>query len=75
LRSKFDKVIEQLKLEHQVELENLRSDLDTVRRVMKTEDRLGSVMSPSKQSVPRPPQDRALPRSGNRGEDLFLCAV
>jgi hypothetical protein len=71
LRSKFDKVIEQLKLEHQVELENLRSDLDTVRRVMKTEDRLGSVIS----SVPRPPQDRALPRSGNRGEDLFLCAV
>jgi hypothetical protein len=56
-QDQFDKVIEQLKLEHQVELENLRSDLDIVHRVMKTEDRLGSEMSPSKQpEEPRPPQ-------------------
>jgi hypothetical protein len=55
-QGQFDKVIEQLKLEHQVELENLKSDLDTVRRVMKTEGRLSSVMSPSKQSVPSPQQ-------------------
>ena len=55
-QGQFDKVIEQLKLEHQVELENLKSDLDTVRRVMKTEGRLSSVMSPSKQSVPPPQQ-------------------
>ena len=57
-QAQFDKVIEQLKLEHQGKLEDLKSDLHTVRRVMKTEDRLlGSVMSLSKlQSEPRPPQ-------------------
>ena len=52
----FDKVIEQLKLEHQGKLEDLKSDLDTVRMVMKTEDRLGSRISLSKQSEPRPSQ-------------------
>ena len=49
-QDQFDKTIEQLKLEHQGKLENLKSDLDAVRKVMKTEDRLGSGMSPSKQS-------------------------
>ena len=49
-QGQFDKVIEQLKLEHQGKLEELKFDLDTVRMVMKTEDRLGSRISPSKQS-------------------------
>ena len=41
-QAQFDKVVEQLKLEHQGKLEDLKSDLDIVRMVMKTEDRLGS---------------------------------
>ena len=55
-QAQFDKVIEQLKLEHQGKLEDLKSDLDTVRMVMKSEDRLGSRITPSKQSEPRAPQ-------------------
>ena len=55
-QSQFDKYIEQLKLEHQGKLEDLKSDLDTVRMVIKTEDRLGSRISLSKQSEPRPSQ-------------------
>jgi len=55
-QSEFDKYIEQLKLEHQGKLEDLKSDLDTVRMVIKTEDRLGSRISLSKQSEPRPSQ-------------------
>jgi len=55
-QEQFDKVIEHLKLEHQVELENLKSDLDGVRVVMKTEDCRGSAISPSKQLEPRRPQ-------------------
>ena len=55
-QAQFDKVIEQLKLEHQGKLEDLKSDLDIVRMVMKTEDRLGSRITPSKQSEPRAPQ-------------------
>ena len=57
-QGQFDKFIEQLKLEHQGKLEDLKSDLNSVHMVMKTEDRLlGSVMSLSKlQSEPRPPQ-------------------
>jgi hypothetical protein len=49
MRDQFDKTLEQLKIEHQGKLEDLKSDLDAVRVVMKTEDRLGSRMSPSKQ--------------------------
>jgi hypothetical protein len=56
-QAQFDKVIEQLKLEHQGKLEDLKSDLDAVRMVMKTDDQLGSRISPSKQSeVPQRPQ-------------------
>ena len=55
-QAQFDKVIEQLKLEHQGKLEDLKSDLDIVRMVMKTEDRLGSRITSSKQSEPRAPQ-------------------
>jgi hypothetical protein len=57
-QTQFDEFIEQLKLEQQGKLEDLKSDLNTVHMVMKAEDRLlGSVMSPSKlQSEPRPPQ-------------------
>jgi hypothetical protein len=53
-QAQFDKVIEQLKLERQGKLENLKSDLHTVRMVMKTEDRLGSRISPTRgwRSVP-----------------------
>src|SRR6188472_109110 len=57
-RAQFDKVIEQLKLEHQGKLEDLKSDLDTVHMVIKTEDRfLGSVRPAAElrsESMPRP---------------------
>jgi hypothetical protein len=55
-QGQFDKVLEQLKLDHQAKLEELESDLDAVRMVMKTEDRLGGVRAPSKQSELRAPQ-------------------
>jgi len=55
-QGQFDKVLEQLKLEHQAKLEELKSDLEAVRMVMKTEDRLGSVIAPIKQSELRAPQ-------------------
>ena len=57
-RAQFDKVIEQLKLEHQGKLEDLKSDLDAVQMVIKTEDRLfGSVRPSAKlKSEPMPPQ-------------------
>lgn len=65
-RSQFDKYIEQLKLEHQGKLESLKSELNCIRLVMKTEDRLtGVVVSPSepksetaplKQPRPQPTQ-------------------
>jgi hypothetical protein len=57
-QGQFDKFIEQLKLEHQGKLEDLKSHLNGVHMVMKMEDRLlGSVMSLNKlQSEPRPPQ-------------------
>jgi hypothetical protein len=55
-QGQFDKVLEQLRLEHQAKLEELRSDLDAVRMVMKTEDRLGIVRARSKQSELRAPQ-------------------
>jgi hypothetical protein len=57
-QSQFDKVIEQLKLEHQGKLEDLKSDLDAVQMVLKTEDRLlGSVRPPAElQSEPMPSQ-------------------
>ena len=49
-QGQFDKVLEQLKIEHQAKLEELKSDLAAVRMVMKSEDRLGSVIAPIKQS-------------------------
>jgi len=57
-QSQFDKVMEQLKLEHQGKLEDLKSDLDAVQMVLKTEDRLlGSVRPAAElQSEPMPPQ-------------------
>jgi hypothetical protein len=57
-QSQYDKVMEQLKLEHQGKLEDLKSDLDAVQMVLKTEDRLlGSVKPPAEvQSEPMPPQ-------------------
>ena len=54
-QGQFDKVLEQLKLEHQAKLEELKSVLEAVRMVMKTEDRLG-VIAPIKQSELRAPQ-------------------
>ena len=41
-RSQFDKFIEKVKLEHQDKLEGLKSDLDNIHVVMKTEDKLQS---------------------------------
>jgi hypothetical protein len=57
-QTQFDKFIEQLKLEHQGKLEDLKSDLNSLHMVMKTEDRLlGIVIAPSKlQSEPTSPQ-------------------
>jgi malate synthase len=57
-QNQFDKYIEQLKLEHQGKLKDLKSDLNSIRLVMKTEDRLlGIVIPPNKlQSEPKPPQ-------------------
>ena len=57
-QGQFDKVLEQLKLEHQRKLEDLKSDLDAVQMVIKTEDRLlGSVRPPAEpKSEPMPPQ-------------------
>ena len=56
MQAEFDKTIEQLKLEHQAKLEDLKSDLNAVRKVLKTEDRLSSRTSPSKHSAPRTSQ-------------------
>jgi hypothetical protein len=51
----FDKIMEQLKLEHQRKAEDLKSDLASVRFVIKTENRL--LGSPAElQSEPMPPQ-------------------
>jgi len=57
-QSQFDKYIEQLTHEHQGKLEELKSDLDAVQVVTKTEDRLfGSVRPPTEpKSEPVPPQ-------------------
>jgi len=52
-QGQFDKVLEQLKLEHQTKLAALKSDLDAVRMVMKMEDRLGA---PGKQRQSMRPQ-------------------
>jgi chromosome segregation ATPase len=57
-QSQFDKVMEQLKREHRGNVEDLKSDLDAVRMVIKTEDRLLGSVGPSAepQSEPMPPQ-------------------
>ena len=52
-QEQFNKVLEQLKLEHKAKLEELKSDLGAIRIVIKTEDRLGSVITPTKQSEPQ----------------------
>jgi hypothetical protein len=61
-QSQFDKFIEQLKLEHQGKLGDLKSDLDTVHMVIKTEDRfLGSVRPNAElRSEPMPRQQPRL---------------
>jgi hypothetical protein len=74
-QAQFDKVIEQLKLERQGKLENLKSDLHTVRMVMKTEDRLGSRISPSKQSEPRAPQRPQQAQSQQATSDSLMRKV
>jgi hypothetical protein len=56
-QTQFDTFIEQLEREHRSKLEDLKSELDIVHRVMKTEDRLIDVLSPSgAQSEPSSPQ-------------------
>jgi len=74
-QAQFDKVIEQLKLEHQGKLEDLKSDLDTVRMVIKTEDRLGSRISLSKQSEPRPSQRPQQAQSQQATSDSLMRKV
>ena len=48
-QSLFDKFIEKVKLEHKDKLEALKSDLDNIHLVMKTEDKLQSEATPSEQ--------------------------
>ena len=57
-QGQFDKLIEQLKLEHDSKLHNLKSELDLVHMVTGIEDRrLGSASSASKAEPQlRPPQ-------------------
>ena len=57
-QGQFDKLIEQLKLEHDSKLHNLKSELDLVHMVTGIEDRrLGSAPSASKAEPQlRPPQ-------------------
>ena len=74
-QGQFDKVLEQLKLEHQAKLEELESDLDAVRMVMKTEDRLGSRISLSKQSEPRPSQRPQQAQSQQATSDSLMRKV
>ena len=74
-QAQFDKVIEQLKLEHQGKLEDLKSDLDTVRMVIKTEDRLGSRISLSKQSEPTPSQRPQQAQSQQATSDSLMRKV
>ena len=45
-QSQFDKFIEKVKLEHKDKLEGLRSNLDNIHVVMKTEDKLQSEATP-----------------------------
>ena len=55
-QGEFDKLIEQLKLEHDSKLHKLKSDLNAVHMVTGTEDRrLGSAPSASRPQL-RPPQ-------------------
>jgi hypothetical protein len=74
-QTQFDKTIEQLKLEHQAKLEDLKSDLDAVRKVMKTEDRLGSHKSASKQSEPRASQRPQQPHFQQPTSDFLMRKV
>ena len=48
-QSEFDKFIEKVKLEHKDKLEGLKSDLDNIHVVMKTEDKLQSEATPPEQ--------------------------
>ena len=48
-QSQFDKFIEKVKLEHQDKLEGLKSDLDNITVVIKTEDKLQSEATPPQQ--------------------------
>ena len=74
-QTQFDKTIEQLKLEHQAKLEDLKSDLNAVRKVLKTEDRLGGRISPSKQSGPRTSQQTQQAHSPQAASDSLMRKV
>jgi hypothetical protein len=72
-QTQYDKVM--LKLEHQGKLEDLKSDLHAVRMVMKTEDRLGSHVSPRKQSEPRAPLRAQQAHSQQATSDSLMSTV
>jgi len=57
-QSQFDEFLKQLKLEHQHKVEDLKSGLDAVHMVIKTEDRLlaGTTSRAELASEPMPPQ-------------------
>lgn len=59
----FDRLVEQLKREHETRLKGLKSELDTVRMVVGIEDRRagGSLPATNAQTQLRPPQPRPQP--------------
>ena len=69
-QGEFDKLIEQLKLEHDSKLHKLKSDLNAVHMVTGTEDRrLGSAPSASKAEPqlrpPQPPLQQVQPQQSH----------
>jgi hypothetical protein len=74
-QAQFDKSYRAAQARAQGKLEDLKSDLHTVRMVMKTEDRLGSRISPSKQSEPKAPQRPQQAQSQQPTSDSLMRKV
>jgi hypothetical protein len=74
-QAEFGKTIEQLQLEHQAKLEDLKADLNAVRKVLKTEDRLGTRISPGEHSAPRKSQQTQQAHSPQATSDSLMRKV
>ena len=71
-QGQFDKLIEQLKLEHDSKLHNLKSELDLVHMVTGIEDRrLASAQSASR-AEPQPPQPTLQQVQSPQSRSAFL---